>query len=464
MAKKRPFNRQFNELLILLILFCELTLFHSTNADIFSTFSKRNLLIKPKNLVKGFFKSFKPFQDFPSFQPDPITEEELLMQQAFSSPAKTLPFDSSIGTNGIAPISEYLVSNFARLNPADFKKFSNQQSNPFRKDQMSLSESISQSNVFYPPLTNNLLPSVQSPVNHNLMFDQSQNVQSTNLEDNDGDYPAPSQMVNSFHRPKEQSAGTSLSIGAAPGGGIGLKLGKFQMTFKRGNDGPQINLGTHDESGDQEAENSYVSMARSKDKKKGMNIKLGKAVQFSIGGNQDNQDTMKTGGSNNIKNTISLDTNRLKERMLSNRKSNSNLMSSASENNYDESPGIQMPAITIGGSGNGRPAITIGGGGDDEDGGNNYGARPQITIGGGDAAYPPPDNNNGGNNYNNNNGGQQSNDHWGEDHWNDHRKPRIHMKMPDMPQTYIEKNLKLPPIKLKINASPRVKITTGILN
>lgn len=35
--------------------------------------------------------------------------------------------------------------------------------------------------------------------------------------------------------------------------------------------------------------------------------------------------------------------------------------------------------------------------------------------------------------------------------------------MPDFPQTYIEKNLKLPPIKLKINASPRVKITTGKL-
>lgn len=30
-----------------------------------------------------------------------------------------------------------------------------------------------------------------------------------------------------------------------------------------------------------------------------------------------------------------------------------------------------------------------------------------------------------------------------------------------MPQTYIEKNMKLPPIKLKLHASPRVKITTG---
>lgn len=429
MARKRPYNQQF-KLLILLLLFCH----SNVDADgLFSSFAKRNLLIKPKNLVKGFFKSFKPFQDFPTFQQDPITQEDLLMQQAFNSPPRLLPLDS-----GAPPISEYLVSNFARLNPAKLKQIVGNQlagsslANPFRKDQMSLSESVPHSNLFYPngfppgSYPPNLLPP-NPPINHNLMFDQSQNVQTVQQETaGDGDYPAPSQMVNSYRSsPKEQdSAGTSLSIGAAPGGGIGLKLGKFQMTFRKGNDGPQINLGTHDESADdQDAENSYVSMARARDKKKGMNIKLGKAVQFSIGGNnEDNEERMRAGGSN-VRNVISFDPSKLKERILP-RKSNSNLMSSASENNYDESPGIQMPAITIGGSGNGRPAITIGGNSDnDEEQGGNYGAaRPQITIGGGDSSYSDSNNNNnvGGG------GGGQSGDHW-NDHWNDHKKPRIYM-------------------------------------
>lgn len=198
-------------------------------------------------------------------------------------------------------------------------------------------------------------------------------------------------------------------------------------------------------------------MGRAKDNKKGMNIKLGKAVQFSIGGNQDGEDKMSTGSS--TRNVISFDANKLKEHILP-RKRNSNLMSSASENSYDESPGIQLPAISIGGNGNGRPAITIGGGGDDnDDNSGGYGARPQITIGsgGGDSSYSSSDSGN--NNYNNNNGGDGSQSGW-DDHW-DHRKPRIRMKMPDFPQTYIEKNLKLPPIKLKLNSSPRVKITTG---
>ena len=130
-------------------------------------------------------------------------------------------------------------------------------------------------------------------------------------------------------------------------------------------------------------------------------------------------------------------------------------MSSASENSYDESPGIQLPAISIGGNGNDKPAITIGGNDNDEDGAY---ARPQITIG------RDPDNsgyqsNNNDNNYNNAEPSGDSGSGWG-DHW-DHRRPRIRMKMPDWPQTYIEKNFKLPPIKLKINANPRVKITTG---
>lgn len=425
MAKKRPYNQQ-SKLLILLLLFCHSL--SSVHADgLFSSFAKRNLLIKPKNLVKGFFKSFKPFQDFPSFQQDPITQEDLLMQQAFNSPSRLLPLDS-----GAPPISEYLVSNFARLNPSKLKQIVGNQlagspmTNHFRKDQMSLSESVPHSNLFYPNANGfpssyptNLLSSA-APINHNLMFDQSQNVQAAPQENaGDGNYPAPSQMVNSYRSKEQESAGTSLSIGAAPGGGIGLKLGKFQMTFRKGNDGPQINLGTHDDSADdQDAENSYVSMTRARDKKKGMNIKLGKAVQFSIGGNnQDNEDRMRAGGSN-VRNVISFDPARLKERILP-RKS-SNLMSSASENNYDESPGIQMPAITIGGSGNGRPAITIGGNSDndDESGGGNYAAaRPQITIGGGDSGNA--ENNGGG-------GGQAGGDHW-NDHWNDHKRPRVYM-------------------------------------
>ena len=433
MAKKRPYGKQF-KLFLLLIPFFACHTSSGVHADgLFSSFAKRNLLIKPKNLVKGFFKSLKPFQDFPSFQQDPITQEDLLMQQAFNSPPRLLPLDS-----GAPPISEYLVSNFARLNPAKLKQIVGNQlagaplANHFRKDQMSLSESVPHSNLFYPNANNgfppnsyppNLLPA-GPPINHNLMFDQSQNVQATQQENSgDGDYPAPSQMVNSYRSSKDSdSAGTSLSIGAAPGGGIGLKLGKFQMTFRKGNDGPQINLGTHDDSADdQDAENSYVSMTRARDKKKGMNIKLGKAVQFSIGGNnQDNEERMRAGGSNNVRNVISFDPSKLKERILP-RKSNSNLMSSASENNYDESPGIQMPAITIGGSGNGRPAITIGGNSDnDEESGGNYAAaRPQITIGGGDSGYAENNNNGGG-------GGGQSGDHW-NDHWNDHKRPRIYM-------------------------------------
>ena len=457
MAKKRPYNQQF-KLLILLILF--FASHRSSDADgLFSSFAKRNLLIKPKNLVKGFFKSFKPFQDFPNFQQEPITQDDLLMQQAFNSPPRLLPLDG----NSAPPISEYLVSNFARLNPSKLKQIVGNQltaapmTNHFRTEQMSLSESVPHSNLFYPSsYPPNLLPG-SAPINHNLMFDQSQKVQTAAQPENEGDYPAPSQMVNSYRSSKEQSSGgTSLSIGAAPGGGIGLKLGKFQMTFRKGNDGPQINLGTHDEStDDQDAENSYVSMSRARDKKKGMNIKLGKGVQFSIGGNnEDGEEGMRAGGSNNVRNVISFDPSKLKERILP-RKS-SNLMSSASENNYDESPGIQMPAITIGGSGNGRPAITIGGGGnDDEQGGNYAAARPQITIGGGDSGYS--ENNGGGGGGG---GGQSGGDHW-NDHWNDHKRPRIYMKMPDMPQTYIEKNMKLPPIKLKLHASPRVKITTG---
>lgn len=456
MANKRPhdqsINRQCIRLSILLILFFGLHHSPVQSEGFFSSFSKRKLLIKPTSIVKGFFKNFKPFQEFPNFnEGNQITHDDLLMQQAFNSPAR-LPLES---TNGIPPISEYLVSNFARLNPANLKQaFSGNQASQFQKDQMSLSESITSSNVFYP----NMMPSASSPINHNLMFDQSQRVpqQASSFVDADGDYPAQqSQISNNYRSNEKPTSGPSLSIGAAAGGGIGLKLGKFQMTFKRGNDGPQINLGTHEEEADdQNAENSnnYISMARSKDKKQRMNIKLGKAVQFSIGGNQDGEDKMKTGDSS--RNVISLDTNRLKERLLP-RKSGGSLMSSASENSYDESPGIQMPAITIGGSGNGRPAITIGGGGEnEEEGPSGYGARPAITIGGGDPGEQE------GTNYNNAASGSQGSDHWG-DHWNDHKRPRIRMKMPDFPQTYIEKNLKMPPIKLKLNSSPRVKITTG---
>lgn len=222
MANLRPFNRQFFKLLILLILVFDFQ--SSLNAEgLFSSFQRR-LLIKPTNIVKGFFKSFKTFQDpIPS---PPLTQEDYLMQQAFNSPP-SLPVGAS--SNG-APISEYLVSNFARLNPNNLNQ-------PFgsalKKEQMILSESIPRStNVLYPNMMNG-----GPPINHNLIYDQSQKASS--LADQD-DYPAPSNV--NYQVPSEK-ASPSLSIGQAPGGGIGLKLGKFQMTFRRGNDGPQINLG-----------------------------------------------------------------------------------------------------------------------------------------------------------------------------------------------------------------------------
>lgn len=87
-------------------------------------------------------------------------------------------------------------------------------------------------------------------------------------------------------------------------------------------------------------------MTRSKDKKKAMNIRLGKALQFSIGGNQDAADEDKIKGSSSNRNMINFGG----PKNFLNRKSNqnSNLMPSASENNYDESPGISLPAISIG--------------------------------------------------------------------------------------------------------------------
>lgn len=197
MANKRPFNRQLKLLIIVILLF---EFPNSLQADgLFSSFQQsiQRRLFKPTSLVKGFFKSFKPFQELPPSPP--LTQEDYLMQQAFNSPnGGLLPLSSNNNNN--LPISEYLVSNFDRLNT---------KGNNLKKDQMSLSESIPRStNIFYP---NNLMTS--SSINHNLMYDQSQKTQS-DLDD----YPAPSQIVN-YNEPKEKS-GPSISIGSAPGGGM----------------------------------------------------------------------------------------------------------------------------------------------------------------------------------------------------------------------------------------------------
>ena len=421
---------------------------------------------KPR-LLRNLFRSFgRPAQS--SQMPNPFSGPTFSApngQQIFASGSVLAPQPDSLQLQPAAStqveqtsaelahtVSEYLVSNFARLNAApnrhlitNLPQFSGRSSG-----QIGAAESMGsavyyhpQHGPIYPGFYGNQLPgarAVRPPM-------YSKNEPTTEIEET----------------PEEETGERSLSIGSVPGGGIGLKFGKVQMTFKRSPKGPQISFGPK-MSGSDTKLISFGNNQRKKNRKSGARINVGQGLALSLGRDQTKTDSAS--------------------------RNRGQLQSEASEQSYangeghqsgnDESPGIRLPAISIGGSGgSGRPAITIGGGGDEEGG-----PRPMITFGGGgedddDPRKPKdyagaagqgvpdtraPDYNSG------TAGAPGSNDppppppppgYPHRHHGHHHKKAKIRLRLSDFPHTYIEKNLKLPPIKLKINAAPRVKITTG---
>lgn len=109
------------------------------------------------------------------------------------------------------------------------------------------------------------------------------------------------------------------------------------------------------------------------------------------------------------------------------------------DSSADESGGI-----TIGSSGGGNfqlPAIRVGSGG--------------ITFGGGDDSDSDNRKVAESSNY-------PSHRHKYHHHpKNSPARPKLKIKFPHLAKTYIESNLKLPPVKLKLRVAPRVKVTTG---
>lgn len=115
----------------------------------------------------------------------------------------------------------------------------------------------------------------------------------------------------------------------------------------------------------------------------------------------------------------------------------------------------ESPGITFGGSSGGGirlPSISFGNGG--------------LTIGGGGGSGSDDNEHSEGegkqtaeSSYSNSNYGGKS--YTQKPYYYSPPRPRLKLKLPHFPKTYIESNLKLPPIKLKLHAAPRVKITTG---
>jgi len=110
---------------------------------------------------------------------------------------------------------------------------------------------------------------------------------------------------------------------------------------------------------------------------------------------------------------------------------------------------ITLPPITLG-----RGGITIG---DDGYQPSNLNSHQSYANNNYNNRY-----NNYNNRYNNyNNRYNNYNNRYNYDYYSYKPKPIFRLTLPEFSKTYIEKNLKLPPIKVKLNSSPRVKITTG---
>lgn len=106
-----------------------------------------------------------------------------------------------------------------------------------------------------------------------------------------------------------------------------------------------------------------------------------------------------------------------------------------------------------GGGGNGGSGISFsfGGGG----GGGSQGSNYQQSS---SSNYPSYSNY--GNSYGNANSyGSSYGNNYGNDYYD--QKPRLSVVMPSMGKTVIEANMRPPVVKMKINSSPKVKITTG---
>uniref|UniRef100_T1KZY0 DUF4766 domain-containing protein n=1 Tax=Tetranychus urticae TaxID=32264 RepID=T1KZY0_TETUR len=242
-------------------------------------------------------------------------------------------------------------------------------------------------------------------------------------------YPSPliKPQVGNRKRSKQQpseASGPTISIGGAPGGGTAIRFGKAQITFKKGqiSVGP-ASTGSSPKKYKKKQPNSAAGSLSSASSSRGISLDLGqggsgRGVSISFGGGSGSSSSSSPARSRG---------------------------QSAPHHDEDKA-GSEGPGISFGGgSGIRLPSISFGNGGLTIGGG---GGQDEYADGAGktaaESSYPT-----------------YHGKGYGKSYYKPPPRPRIKLKLPHFPKTYIESNLKLPPLKVKLHASPRVKITTG---
>lgn len=254
--------------------------------------------------------------------------------------------------------------------------------------------------------------------------------------------PAPSSAPKKKKAVKSQAtaesapAGSQISIGGAPGGGLALKWGRAQVTFKRGKSGPVISLGS--------ASSPAPSSGKSQSSSSGISINSN-AQQATT-----NHGSAATSSGSTAGSGISLSFGGRGGSQASGNGFTINLGSGKSERGYQSNQGgavLKLPNMVIG-AGNSYSSS--------ENSGPQQASNNNGNTGG---YYAPQSQNNYGNSYGNTGNGYVTPKK--EKKPPREAEPIFSIKLPHFPKASLESNFKLPAIKLKLNSSPDVKVTTN---